>query len=149
MKTIERMIDHLNWANKHILEAIQNVKGEDKEVRRLYSHILLAELVWYKRLKGKDSSNVPIWAVFSIEKCTELAEKNQKNYSGYINSLSDLDLDQVVSYKNSKGIEFENSVRDILTHVALHGQYHRGQINLKLRANGVEPAILDYIIFMR
>ena len=36
----------------------------------------------------------------------------------------------LVTYKNSKGTEFRNSKRDILTHVALHGQYHRGQIRI-------------------
>lgn len=53
------------------------------------------------------------------------------------------------SYTNSKGDEFKYSVGDILTHVALHGQYHRGQINSRLRAMGVEPVSVDYIIFAK
>jgi len=40
-------------------------------------------------------------------------------------------------------------VRDILLHVAMHGQYHRGQINQLLRGAGLEPISVDYIVFVR
>jgi uncharacterized damage-inducible protein DinB len=67
----------------------------------------------------------------------------------FLTNLSNTDLDKFISYSNSKGQEFKNSVRDILTHVALHGQYHRGQINSRLRADGFEPVNLDFITFVR
>jgi uncharacterized damage-inducible protein DinB len=54
-----------------------------------------------------------------------------------------------VHYRNSAGNEFDNTVRDILTHVALHGQYHRGQIARAMRAAGREPVYTDYIGFIR
>jgi uncharacterized damage-inducible protein DinB len=60
-----------------------------------------------------------------------------------------MNLDQFISYKNSTGKEFKKSIRDILTHVALHGQYHRGQINLLLRIDGMEPINTDFITFRR
>jgi hypothetical protein len=31
----------------------------------------------------------------------------------------------------------------------LHGQYHRGKINLLLRQSGAEPAPADYISYVR
>jgi uncharacterized damage-inducible protein DinB len=34
-------------------------------------------------------------------------------------------------------------------HVALHGHYHRGQINSRLRAGGTDPISVDYIMYMR
>jgi uncharacterized damage-inducible protein DinB len=54
-----------------------------------------------------------------------------------------------VSYRNSAGREFTNTVADIVTHVAMHGSHHRGQIALKLRASGQEPPYVDYIQFAR
>ena len=36
-----------------------------------------------------------------------------------------------------------------LLHVPLHGQYHRGKINLLLRQAGRQPAPTDYITFVR
>ncbi|WP_244563156.1 DinB family protein [Paenibacillus uliginis] len=54
-----------------------------------------------------------------------------------------------MTYTNSSGKEFMTSIRDILTHVALHGQYHRGQINSRFRADGIDPVNMDYITFVR
>ncbi|MCM3115500.1 DinB family protein [Neobacillus sp. MER 74] len=149
MKTIRNMFEHLHWSNQRILETLQNMKGENEQINRLFAHILLAEQVWLTRLTGSNSSNLPIWADVSIESCVELANRNNQNFKEFLLGLTDSGLEQIVSYRNSKGIEFKNSVRDILTHVALHGQYHRGQINQLLRANNTEPVILDYIVFRR
>jgi uncharacterized damage-inducible protein DinB len=143
------MYEHLNWANQRILETLQSMKGENQEVCRLFSHILFAEKVWITRLQGLDSSRLPIWSDVDIEVCADLVMQNNESLTTFLASLSNTDLDKLISYSNSKGKEFKNSVRDILTHIALHGQYHRGQINLRLRADGFEPVNLDFITFVR
>jgi uncharacterized damage-inducible protein DinB len=143
------MYEHLNWANQRILETLQSMEGENQEVSRLFSHILFAEKVWITRLQGLDSSRLPIWSEVNIEVCADLVMQNKECLTTFLTNLSNTDLDKLISYSNSKGIEFKNSVRDILTHVALHGQYHRGQINSRLRADGFEPVNLDFITFVR
>ncbi|MFB3164572.1 DinB family protein [Neobacillus sp. 179-J 1A1 HS] len=148
LETIQSMFKHLHWANQRILETLQNSE-EYKQANNLFSHILHAENVWYTRLKGADSSHLPIWSEVSVESCVEMVNQNHHNYDEFLSTLSNSDLDQLVSYKNSNGTEFNNSVRDILTHVTLHGQYHRGQINQLLRAANKEPISVDYIIFRR
>jgi uncharacterized damage-inducible protein DinB len=67
----------------------------------------------------------------------------------YMAKLTDAELERVVHYANSAGKEFDSRVEDILTHVSLHGQNHRGQINAALRAAGAEPNAVDYIAFAR
>jgi uncharacterized damage-inducible protein DinB len=51
----------------------------------------------------------------------------------------------VVLYTNSKGEPWESQVDDILTHLVVHGGYHRGQIAAELRAHGVAPPYTDFI----
>ncbi|MEH7111672.1 DinB family protein [Neobacillus niacini] len=148
LETIHSMFKHLHWANQRILETLQNGE-ENKQANTLFSHILHAENVWYTRLKGADSSHLPIWAEVSLESCVEMINKNHHNYGEFLARISNTNLDHLVLYKNSKGTEFHHSIRDILTHVALHGQYHRGQINQKLRAVDLEPINVDYITFRR
>jgi uncharacterized damage-inducible protein DinB len=143
------MYKHLNWANQQILETLQRMEDEDQEVCRLFSHILFAEKVWITRLQGLDSSQLPIWSDVDLAVCAELVKSNEEGFTTLFTSLANTDLDKGISYRNSKGLEYNNSVRDILTHVALHGLYHRGQINSRLRANGVEPVVIDFILFMR
>jgi uncharacterized damage-inducible protein DinB len=148
LETIQSMFKHLHWANQRILETLQ-IGEEKKQANKLFSHILHAEHVWFTRLKGADSSQLPIWAEASLELCVEMVNRNHHNYAEFLSTLSNTDLDQLVSYKNSKGTEFHHSIRDILTHVALHGQYHRGQINQLLRQADLEPINVDYITFRR
>ena len=54
-----------------------------------------------------------------------------------------------VRYRNSRGEEFHTPVGDLLTHVLMHGAYHRGQIAASVRRAGGEPAATDYIAFTR
>ena len=143
------MYEHLNWANQCILKTLQSIEDENQEVNRLFSHILFAEKVWITRLRGLDSSGLPIWLEVDMEVCAELVMQNEKSLTTFLTNLANSDLDKLIFYTNSKGTEFKNSVRDILTHIALHGQYHRGQINSRLRADGIEPVNIDFITFLR
>jgi uncharacterized damage-inducible protein DinB len=149
LETIQNMFEHLHWSNQRIIKTLQSNEGGNKQVYNLFAHILLAEQVWFTRLKGLDSSKLPIWAEVNLEACEQLVNQNYQNFKELLSGMSTPKLEQIVSYKNSKGKEFNNSVRDILTHAALHGQYHRGQINLLLRANEFEPVNVDYITFVR
>ena len=40
MKTIQKMYEHLNWANHRILETLQSVEDENQEVILIIFHIL-------------------------------------------------------------------------------------------------------------
>ena len=51
------------------------------------------------------------------------------------------------SYRNSAGRDFRNTVEEIVTHVTMHGSYHRGQIARIVRASGGDPPYTDYIQF--
>jgi uncharacterized damage-inducible protein DinB len=143
------MYDHLNWANHRILETLKSIEDENQEVNRLFSHILFGEQIWITGLRGLNSSRLPVWLEVDIEVCAELVMKNGESLTAFLTNLVNADLDKLIFYTNSKGTEFKNSVRDILTHVALHGQYHRGQINSRLRADGIEPVNIDFITFLR
>lgn len=149
METIQSMFKHVHWANLRILDTLKDSDEENKQAKNLFSHILHAENVWLTRIKGADSSHLPIWAEVSLDSCAEMVDHNNHNFTEYLSNLSNSELDQILIYKNSKGDEFQNSMRDILTHVALHGQYHRGQINQLLRGAGLEPISVDYITFRR
>ena len=149
IETLRKMYEHLIWANKSILETLQKLEEENHEFSRLFSHILFSEKVWITRLQGEDSSRLPIWLDVDLEVCKELVRHNEESIKAFLAALAETDLNKIISYKNSSGKEFENTVREILTHVAIHGQYHRGQINLLLRATGNEPVNVDFITLMR
>ena len=63
--------------------------------------------------------------------------------------LRDEHLTRLVAYMTSQGRSFETAIGDILLHVALHSQYHRGKVNLLLRQSSAAPAPVDFIGFVR
>ncbi|WML53080.1 DinB family protein [Neobacillus sp. PS3-12] len=149
MKTILKMYKHLDWANKRILTYLQSTQTESESVIRLFSHILLAEQIWYTRIMGEDSSCLHVWGDEDLDTCLVLVKENEARFSALLNDLSDDDLQREISYTNTHGKQFVNTIGDILTHVALHGQHHRGQINQRLRADDLDPVGIDYISMVR
>lgn len=144
---LQRLYQHMVWADSQILECLQ--AAPEQRSLRLFSHLLAAEQVWLCRLREQDSSALPIWPELSLTECAALAQQTRAEYALYVDQLLDAALASTVTYRNSKGVEFTTSVPDILTHVALHGSYHRGQIAAVVRASGAEPVNTDFISFVR
>ncbi len=147
MNAIHNMFEHLHWANRAILGALQNGRASGKALS-LFAHTLHAERVWLTRLQGGDSAGLPIWEDRDLAFCAELMERNAEGFAAFLADAAS-DPERIAAYSDSKGNPFETKVGDILMHVALHGQYHRGQINQCLRESGLEPVGVDYILFVR
>lgn len=144
------MIEHQQWADRRLLETLKLDGGVSPEALKLFRHILIAEQVWAVRLEGRDSSHLQLWAGEDDPGALEhLLEDNARCYARILAGLSEERLDELLEYRSQSGAPFSNSIRDILAHVALHGQYHRGQINRLVREGHGEPPALDYIVFAR
>lgn len=140
--------DHAAWADRLVLEALRASGGEPPEALREYGHVLGAEEVWLARIQGRQP-RAAVWPEASFAEVGRLAEETRAAYRAYVASLRDEDLETAVTYVNSAGREFTNSVADVLLHVALHGQYHRGKVNVLLRRAGHAPAPVDFIAHVR
>lgn len=146
---LRRLMGHLAWADERVLSALRGAPPDVAgDARTLFAHILGAEHVWLSRLEGR-APRVPVWPTLSLDQCAELARENSDALDGFVAGLDADDLFRRVAYRNSAGNAFEDSVEDILLHVALHGSYHRGQIATSLRAGGGVPQVTDYIGFIR
>jgi len=113
------------------------------------SHVLLTEKEYYDRLHGKDSTGFDFWQKHSLDECRTMAQENAELYEQLLSNFDDEGLGQSVRYYTSGGDPFENTFREMLTHVIFHSMNHRGQILTILRQEGFEPPAIDYINFMR
>lgn len=142
----EQQIAYNSWANQLIADAI----GESTETRtdtnllRQFGHLLHVEKEWYNRVM-KVNEDTEIWPTLSYEECVDLMSKGSVvDFSEFLSKL-----EEICSYKNSKGVEQKTKVSEILQHVIIHGQHHRAQIALLLRQKGVTPPGTDFIYFTR
>lgn len=151
MQTIRKLFDHMDWANHRLLEALRaTASAEASKAVILFRHVLQAESIWLTRLQGRSSKGIAIWVhEADLDACEELTKFNREGFQTLLGALSEDALDQPVEYRSQNGKPHKTPARDILIHIALHGQYHRGQVNAVLRTDGFEPAPLDYILYSR
>jgi uncharacterized damage-inducible protein DinB len=137
---LERMLRYDAWANR---ETVRSLERADPPLRSLrwMGHIIGAELLWLARMEGKPAP-LPVWPELSTEECAARLPQN-------LVDRWDGPLSRPVSYTNTKGEAWTNTVEEILTHLVIHSAYHRGQIASDLRAAGLEPAYTDYIHAVR
>ena len=145
---IRRLWDHTFWADDLILRALLAGGEPPADAWREYTHTVGAEEVWLARLEGR-ATRAPVWPTLDLAEATALLESVRAGYVALLGGLDEGRLAEPLTYRNTAGAEFTNTIADILTHVALHGQYHRGKINLLLRGQGLEPGPADYISFAR
>lgn len=144
-----RVWDHAIWADREILRAVAG-GGEavPDEAIREFAHLIAAVEVWLARLERR-SSRYPVWPAVKQSDLEEMVRQIYNSWTAYLAALRESDLSSRVSYTNSAGRAFHNTVDEIITHVGLHSQYHRGKVNQMLRSAGLEPAPVDYIAFVR
>lgn len=143
-----KLFKHVAWADARVLQSLRAAHSVLKKDLDLYSHILGSEHVWLSRIKGIPAK-VAVWPTLTLDEAEQLAGENVAAFEGVISQLTEESRGTPITYRNSAGDQFTSTLEDILTHVCLHGAYHRGQIAASVRAGGDVPSPTDYIAFAR
>jgi uncharacterized damage-inducible protein DinB len=142
---LDILVRHEQWANAHVVQQMLAQPELPEKSVRLMCHIIGAQHIWISRIQHTPTH----YDVFpSIDKHLWLSEI-EKNSTVFSQILASDGLDRIVSYKNTKGMEFQNTVREILLHLCLHAQYHRGQIVVHNKSIIPDPKLTDMIFFLR
>ena len=150
MDTIEHvrhLLEYDAWANRRTITVLETTESERS--RRILAHILITKQEYFERLSGKDSTGFDFWPDLTLEQCGRLTDSTTTSYRELLNQGDETLLDRVAAYKTSEGVPYENTYRELLTHVLLHSSIHRGNIVLKMREEGFEPPQVDYVLYLR
>lgn len=140
----KNLFEYNYWANEALLKTIEENQVSDK-IKSLFSHNVGAHHVWNARM-----INQPFrLKIFDILDLTDLKKEDDLNFQNSMQLLANKDLNQLITYQNTKGLTFQNTIQEIHYHIINHSTYHRGQINQLLRSEGFEPVPCDYILFAR
>ena len=143
------LIGHMRWADAIVAESLQRNSTPDPEAARLFAHIASAEHLWFARIEGRPAAHAVWPADMTPADAAALAAEHADLYQRLVEGATAEQLARRVSYRNSAGRDFRSRVSDIVTHVAMHGSYHRGQIARQLRSAGFEPPYTDFIQYTR
>lgn len=145
---LQRMFRGMSWGDRQMIAAVHDAPAAKAEALPLMSHVLAAEEVWLARLERRDA-RLPVWPTLSVKDCQRVAAENEAGYAAFLARIDEGHLSAILHYQNQAGRSFETPVIDILTHVVIHGAYHRGQIAKILGRLGAASPNTDFITFAR
>jgi uncharacterized damage-inducible protein DinB len=144
---MQQLWRHAEWADDALVRALESALSP-ADAWREYTHIIGAEEVWLARLEQREP-RLAVWPSLSLGDVAQARVKIRQGYAALLERTDDEGLTRSVAYRTSDGRAFTSTVGDILMQVVLHGQYHRGKVNLLLRGAGAAPAPVDFIAFAR
>jgi len=148
MESLVKLWQYTGWANDIVLMTLEKYGPQAPATSlRLMSHIANSQYVWLSRIIGQQAP-AAIWDEHPLEKIVRLNSESLQGLKAVLDEQGE-NLSAIVAYKNSSGIDFENSILDILMQVFTHGGYHRAQIAMDLRQKGLEPVNTDYVSWVR
>ncbi len=145
---VRRLIGYDKWANQRTLDSIRSTDPLPARARLWFPHIVGVQREWLARLQGERSS-VAIWPEWTIDETKTQLETLYAFWFAYLDATPAPDIRAEISYQNSRGDSYTNTIADIVQHVLLHSHYHRGQIAAEIRAANSTPAISDFIFALR
>lgn len=151
LQNFRRLFAYDAWANHETFASLTNATAVPPRAQKIMAHIVAAEAIWFSRVQMDPAGNQPfaVWPDLNLEQCQMQLDSIIMSWKEYLASLSAAKLYQEISYTNTKGESFSNTIADILQHVIMHSAYHRGQIATDLRSAGFTPAITDFIYAVR
>jgi uncharacterized damage-inducible protein DinB len=143
------LIKYNEWANQRMLINLERLPEPSEKLILLYGHLISAQIIWLNRIKELPTSPFPLWSAYKLRELRTMTEESTTNWLNYLNQHRMDTFEEMIFYKNSSGNKYENTIREIITHVINHSTYHRGQIAMELRSLGVDPPQTDYIAYCR
>lgn len=145
---LRRLFAYDDWANREALASLKAAGTPSPRSLQLMAHIVAAEWLWLGRLK-QDKTPVAVWPELDLQQCDAQIAELARHWQDYLGGLTGTKLAPRISYTNTKGESWTNTVEDVLVHVVMHSTYHRGQMASEVRASGHTPAYTDFIHCIR
>lgn len=146
VKEFELLIQHDCWANHRVCGVISDLELIPEKSKKIFDHILGAQHIWISRMKNEMSS-MAVWPNLEKPQWNELIDMHRDALLKLCESQES--LDRVITYSNTQGQEYSNTVSELLLHLAMHSQYHRGQVISCARAQLKEVPSTDMIAYLR
>ena len=141
-----RQFNYDRHVNQLMLDAIAASANPGDSVK-LMAHLLATQQVWLMRCKQKAYTGA-IWPDTLFADMSAILEENHAAWLNYLENLPDDGFDQIVDYKNSRGIPYSGKISDILAHVINHGTHHRAQSGQYLKTADTPLPVTDYIYYI-
>jgi len=130
-----------------VINCLQQQMVTDEKILSVFAHLVSANFIWLNRIKDLPKSEYELWGNYDLTQLRKMVEAADEQWMSFLQETEN--FDRIMKYRNYVGDYFENNVEQIMIHLVNHGTYHRGQVAMLLRQNGLEPVNTDYITYDR
>jgi uncharacterized damage-inducible protein DinB len=136
---LREMFRYNAWANAEFfakLELVGADHGEECHVAiRQLNHCLVVNKIFTAHLTGRPhgytADNTP--ETPGLSELSAAVAASDRWYLDYLESVSETDLAEPIAFTFTDGDRGRMTRQEILTHAAIHGAYHRGEVGRILR----------------
>ncbi len=151
-----RWFEYEKESHRKVLESLGTVPEDARasepylKALNLTGHLVAARRMWLHRLEPTFEKPAAIFPTgVPLEALPAEFAAIARDWTDYLGSLTDADLQRDFTYRTTEGTWYRTALGDILTQLYGHSHYHRGQIATLVRAAGGQPAMTDFIFWVR
>ncbi|MGQ8366547.1 DinB family protein [Glaciecola sp. 1036] len=162
------MAQYNQWMNDKLYKVLdcldEGTLIEDKgaffgSILGTLNHILVADIIWLQRFSTHLSSRALLANVAALEAprsldqiyisdILSLAERRtwlDQQILHWISGIQENDLDSVIHYANTKGVESNKQLSFLIMHFFNHQTHHRGQLTTLLAQQNIDIGVTDLL----
>ena len=148
---IRDLYAHQEWADAAHWRAVLGSEAarRDAELKARLVHLHGAQQLWLGRWQGISLPFAKAEDHAAIEDTFHFAKACHAALRAYLSLRKEADLADAVTYTSLAGETFTQPLRELMVHLAMHSQYHRGQNATRLRALGASAPATDLVNWQR
>jgi len=162
------MAEYNEWMNAKLYEAAMTLSDEELTSNRMayfgsilgtLNHLVVGDTLWLKRFSTHPANYsalelvkelpLPISldqvAFTDIRSLSRHRKKLDQAIKNWARSISEEDLDYVMTYSNMKGIEAQKNYYSLVMNLFNHQTHHRGQTTTLLTQANVDVGVTDLL----
>ncbi len=159
-KYLLALLDYNVWANEEYFKQIRGLPADEVTKPReslmnsiliSVNHLLVIDKVWLAHMRGEKHSFENLQTVLheNLDDLWVAKKKMDKEIRSYVSGLSEDELEEVIDYELVSGNMGRLPRYLIITHLAVHGGFHRGFIGDMFGQIPVIPASQDIPVWER
>lgn len=152
---LQTLYDYHAWANADLFNKLESVDHEKhgtelQTALRLISHYYVVSRIFAGHLQGVPhgftSDNLE--ETPALDKLRTAVVSSDQWYLDYLQTISPTTLSEAVAFTFTDGDKGFMTREEMLTHVALHGGYHRGEVGRVLWQLSITPPWDTFAVYL-
>ncbi len=157
---LRSLLEYNAWANAEFFKAVRELPLEEVTKKRKtglesihlsLNHLLVVDRIWHAHMQGRDHGIKDRRARLydDLDELWKARQEMDRTLLDYLDTLDGDALEEVVDYELIGGNTGSLSRAMCITHLAMHGSYHRGWIADMFGQAERPPPIIDIPVYER